>query len=335
MQHSAGSPACTAAPNWSEDISFAKFDTSGIPRAGKNLKQAPKAERRAFGRLSRDVQNEDGHLGRGLGILLQLRGNPIEELAEHVRPIQTQALVKGVPPAGVVDGVDKGARKATEGLVHRDGLSATIAAGDHGGMLLPGADPVADILDDLAPGTTRQRLRAPTTSLSRRPRRLYPNNISSRAKTTEASTAALRATTCSLAFAGSCGRIIRFTASCRRPSGDSRKARSESSFARSESSFARSESRMVHSNAAEDTTTPDPCRTSVDLGFQSAPTLRHRCQLSAEPVGAGLRYQARVQSRSSALRQRAFSLAGRSANSSWASSVNGAKQLHSYSFGRL
>ena len=328
MQHSAGSPACTAVPNWSEDISFAKFDTSGIPRAGKNLKQAPKAERRAFGRLSRDIQNEDGHLGRGLGILLQLRGNPIEELFEHAGPVQVQFLEKGGLPAGVVDGVDKGARKATEGLVHRDGLSATIAAGDHGGMLLPGADPVADILDDLAPGTTRQRLRAPTTSLSRRPRRLYPNNISSRAKTTEASTAALRATTCSLAFAGSCGRIIRFTASCRRPSGDSRKARSESSFARSE--FC-----MVHSNAAEDTTTPDPCRTSVDLGFQSAPTLRHRCQLSAEPVGAGLRYQARVQSRSSALRQRAFSLAGRSANSSWASSVNGAKQLHSYSFGRL
>ena len=208
--------------------------------------------------------------------------------------------------------------------MHSHGLTAAIAAGDHGGMLLPGADPVADILDDLAPGTTRQRLRAPTTSLSRRLRRLYPNNISSRAKTTEASTAALRATTCSLAFAGSCGRIIRFTASCRRPSGDSRKARSDSSFARSDSSFA-------NSNAAEDTTTPDPCRTSVDLGFQSAPTLRHRCQLSAEPVGAGLRYQARVQSRSSALRQRAFSLAGRSANSSWACSVNGAKQLHSYS----
>ena len=113
MQHSAGSPACTAAPSRSEDISFAKFDTSGIPRAGKKLKQAPKAERRAFGRLSRDVQNEDGHLGRGLGILLQLRGNPIEELAEHVRPIQTQALVKGRLPAGVVDGVDEGPRRAS------------------------------------------------------------------------------------------------------------------------------------------------------------------------------------------------------------------------------
>ena len=38
--------------------------------------------------------------------------------------------------------------------MHSHGLTA--AAGDHGGMLLPGADPVADILDDLAPGTTRQ-----------------------------------------------------------------------------------------------------------------------------------------------------------------------------------
>ena len=107
MQHSAGSPACTAAPSRSEDISFAKFDTSGIPRAGKKLKQAPKAERRAFGRLSRDVQNEDGHLGRGLGILLQLRGNPIEELAEHVRPIQTQALVKVGLPLCVLHGGTK------------------------------------------------------------------------------------------------------------------------------------------------------------------------------------------------------------------------------------
>ena len=134
--------------------------------------------------------------------------------------------------------------------MHSHGLTAAIAAGDHGGMLLPGADPVADILDDLAPGTTCQRLRAPTTSLSRRLRRLYPNNFSSRAKTTEASTAALRATTCSLAFAGSCGRIIRFTASCRRPSGDSRKARSESSFARSESSFARSDSSLARSDSS-------------------------------------------------------------------------------------
>ena len=109
---------------------------------------------RTFRGRAGDVQHDDGHL-RKAPQLLQLRLHPAQDVLQHVRTSQAQALEQLVLPVGILDAVDEDALDASQGLSDCHGLAAAEATGDYGGVRLP---MLYSLLDGLENGAVDHRL---------------------------------------------------------------------------------------------------------------------------------------------------------------------------------